>query len=213
MNILAVADVESEALWDVSQPRALKDDVSLILSCGDLPPSYLSFLATYTHAPVLYVHGNHDGCYEKSPPEGCICIEDKIYNHNGLRILGLGGSIRYNNGPHQYTQKEMERRVRRLKFALWRNGGFDILLTHSPAFGIGDGDDRAHEGFKAFLRLVDTYKPHTMVHGHTHLNYGYDIKRTLQLNGTTVINAFEKYKFSIGAEEGLVSAYPSRPRH
>ncbi len=204
MNILALADMEAEALWDVLKPEAHKTDVDLVLSCGDLDPDYLSFIATYTKAPVLYVHGNHDGCYKHHPPTGCVCVEDRIYNCNGLRILGLGGSIRYSRGPHQYTQKEMERRIRRLKFALWKNGGFDILLTHSAAFGLGDGGDRAHEGFKPFLNLLDTYRPRAMVHGHTHLNYNYDSKRVLQIHDTKIINAYEKYSFSLDAKETII---------
>ena len=73
MNILTLADVESPPLWDPTQPYRLKD-ADLILSCGDLSPDYLSFIATYSHAPVLYVHGNHDDIYESRPPLGCINI-------------------------------------------------------------------------------------------------------------------------------------------
>ena len=90
MNILVIADEEAPSLWDYFRPEKLKD-VDLILSCGDLNPKYLSFLATFCKGPVLYVHGNHDDRYEKTPPEGCICIEDKIYEYKGIRIMGLGG--------------------------------------------------------------------------------------------------------------------------
>ncbi len=200
LNILAISDVEDEALWDVNEPGALTGDVDLVLSCGDLNPLYLSFIATYTKAPVLYVHGNHDGRYRNSPPEGCICIEDSIFEYKGIRILGLGGSIRYSSGLHQYTQNEMEKRIKRLRFKLWREKGFDILLTHSPAFGLGDDNDRAHEGFNAFIRLIEAYKPLALVHGHTHLNYGHDKKRLIEYQDTLIINAFQKYGFSIETE-------------
>ncbi len=200
LNILAISDLEDEALWDTGKPGAQKDDVDLVLSCGDLDPHYLSFIVTFAHAPVLYVHGNHDGNYLDSPPEGCVCVEDRIYVHKGLRILGLGGSIRYNSGPFQYTQQEMNRRVRRMKLQLWKHRGFDILLTHSPAFGLGDGGDMAHEGFKAFLRLIENYKPKALVHGHTHLNYGSGYKRIMEFQDTMVINAYQKYRFSLDAQ-------------
>ena len=97
MKILILSDVESKYLWDYFEKEKL-EGIDLILSCGDLKPQYLSFLASFTKAPVLYVRGNHDDCYEINPPGGCICIEDSIYNFNGLRIMGLGGSIKYNNG-------------------------------------------------------------------------------------------------------------------
>ena len=60
MRILAIADEESKYLWDFFEKEKLAG-IDLILSSGDLNPNYLSFLATFTTAPVLYVHGNHDG--------------------------------------------------------------------------------------------------------------------------------------------------------
>ena len=144
---------------------------------------------------VLYVHGNHDAVYEHTPPESCICVEDTIYEYGGVRVLGLGGSIRYKPGPFQYTQQQMERRRRRLWLALRRHGGFDILLTHAPALGVNDGPDRAHEGFGAFTRLLDEYRPGYFVHGHVHMNYGAHVPRTCTYGATQVVNAYERYSF------------------
>ena len=81
------------------------EGIDLILSAGDLKPQYLSFLASFSKVPILYVHGNHDDCYDIQPPDGCIDIENKIYVYKGVRIMGLGGSIRYKKGKNQYTQK------------------------------------------------------------------------------------------------------------
>lgn len=193
MKILAIADEESKMLWDHYQPGML-DEYELIIACGDLSPHYLSFLATFTHAPVIYVNGNHDGKPGAAEPDGCICIEDDIYNFKGVRILGLGGSMRYKDGPNQYTQREMNRRVRKLWLKLLKNRGFDILVTHSPAFDINDGKDLPHRGFKAFNKLLDKYHPRYFIHGHVHLNYG-KYKRVIEHNGTTIINAYTKHVF------------------
>lgn len=151
MKILLLADKADPMLWEHLDRRRL-EGVELVLSCGDLPASYLSFLACFTPAPILYIHGNHDDRYLKDPPEGCICIEDSVYVHNGVRILGLGGSRRYNNGVNQYTERQMKKRVKKLRFKLWRSRGIDILLTHAPAYQLGDDEDLAHMGFEAFLR-------------------------------------------------------------
>ena len=102
MRIMILADQAEPTLWESLDKRKL-EGVDLILSCGDLPANYLSFLTCFTYAPILYVHGNHDARYERTPPEGCICIEDSIYVHEGIRILGLGGSMRYRKGPHMYS--------------------------------------------------------------------------------------------------------------
>ena len=196
MKVLAIADEESKLLWDYFDKSYL-EGIDLILSCGDLKPQYLSFLASFTHVPILYVHGNHDERYDTVPPEGCICIEDQIYVHEGVRILGLGGSMRYKPGKHQYTEPEMRRRVRRMWWKLWRNRGFDILLTHSPAYQLNDDNDLPHRGFEVFRNLMDKYKPAYFVHGHVHLNYGRKFPRLSVYNETQVINAYEKYIFDI----------------
>ena len=148
-------------------------------------------------ARVLYVHGNHDRTYEMRPPEGCDCIEDKLVTVNGLRILGLGGSSQYSGGPHQYTDRQMARRIRKLRFQLWRAGGVDLVVTHSPAQGYGDGEDYAHRGFECLLSLLDRYKPMYMVHGHVHMSYGADLPRVHQRGETTIINAYERYILDI----------------
>ncbi|MCI9195405.1 MAG: metallophosphoesterase [Angelakisella sp.] len=195
MRILAISDKESLRLWDYFQPRYL-DGIDLILSAGDLDSEYLSFLATFSHAPILYVHGNHDDGYKQNPPGCCTCLEDRIYVHNGVRILGLGGSMRYKQkGEHQYTQRQMKLRVLRLGFQLYRHGGFDILLTHAPAYQLNDGSSLCHTGFEAFNLLLDRYHPRYFIHGHVHLNYGPQHPRRDVYGDTQVINAYESYTF------------------
>ena len=197
MRILVLADEESRYLWDFYEKSKL-EKIDLIISCGDLKPQYLSFLATLSTVPVLYVHGNHDGRYEKTPPEGCICIEDDIYVHNGVRILGLGGCMCYNMGPHQYTEKEMMMRVFKLMPKIWRHKGFDILVSHAPACGFNDGKDLPHTGFDIFNSLIKKYMPKYFIHGHMHMSYDWRLrwKRECVYNEhTTVINAYERYEF------------------
>ena len=85
----------------------------------------------------------HDDNYESRPPEGCECIEDKLVTVGGLRIVGLGGSPLYSGGRNQYTERQMEARIRKLGWKIRRAGGVDIVLTHAPARGFGDADDIA----------------------------------------------------------------------
>lgn len=197
MKIMVIADEESKYLWNHFDKSKL-DGADLIISCGDLDPRYLSFLVTLSAVPVLYVHGNHDEKYEQIPPEGCTCIEDEIYEYEGIRILGLGGSMRYTGGAHQYTEKEMQKRVRKLRWKLWRKKGFDILVTHAPAYQLNDGRDLPHQGFKVFRDLMEKYRPRFFLHGHVHMNYGRNQKRYDRYQDTHVINGFERYVFEFG---------------
>ena len=195
MKILIVSDEECPALWEYYVPGKLKD-YDLILSCGDLNAQYLSFLVTMGRCPVLYVHGNHDTDFAHNPPWGCDCIDDAIVEYNGIRILGLGGCKKYHPGPHQYTEAEMKRRIRRLSWKLKRLGGVDIVVTHAPPEGLGDGEDPAHWGFHALRELLDTYRPAYLLHGHVHLRYGIQ-ERVREYNGTTLINGFERHVLEI----------------
>ncbi|MDE5770247.1 MAG: metallophosphoesterase family protein [Ruminococcus sp.] len=195
MKILVIADEESRSLWDYWD-KSKTDGIDLILSCGDLKAEYLSFLTTMTNADVLYVHGNHDESYLQKSPEGCICVDDKIINYNEIRIFGLGGSMRYGNGHFQFTEKEMQSRIRKRRLSLIKNKGFDILLTHAPARNINDMDDLTHKGFSCFNELIQKYNPKFFIHGHVHKTYGH-FQRTQTVGETTVVNAFEKYIIEI----------------
>ena len=196
MKILALSDEECPALWDYYIPGRLKG-YDFIISCGDLKASYLSFIVTMANVPVFYVHGNHDTSYERTPPEGCDCIDDDIIVYKGLRILGLGGCYRYRPGPHQYSEQEMRKRIRKLRRKLRKHNGVDIVVTHAPPKGVGDAEDITHRGFEALLELIDQYHPQYLLHGHTHLRYGADKTREREYHGTKVINVCERYVLEI----------------
>ena len=193
MKILVLSDQESRSLYDFYSPDKLQG-VDLIISCGDLKPAYLEFFATMGSVPLVYVYGNHDKWKFNKKAGGCTCIEDDIFEFNGIRILGLGGSMRYQpDSKHQYNELEMKRRIQKLRFKLFCKKGFDILVTHSPACGLNDMDDLPHQGFECFRDLLEKYQPKLFIHGHVHANYGADFKRVDKFGNTTVINAFEHY--------------------
>ncbi len=192
MKILFLSDEECPALWDYYVPGRLAD-YQLIISCGDLKASYLSFLVTMARCPVLYVHGNHDTRYGSNPPEGCDCIDGHVVQYNGVRIMGLGGCLKYHPGEHQYTDRQMRGRILKMRWPIRKAGGVDILVTHAPAEGLGDSEDVAHWGFPSLRAFLDKYRPSYHVHGHVHMTYGQGIPRLQTYNETTIINAYERY--------------------
>lgn len=196
MKILIISDEECTALWDYYTPGKL-DAYDLIISCGDLKSSYLQFLVTMAKCPLLFVAGNHDTHYDQNPPCGCDCIDDAIVEYNGVRIMGLGGCRMYHPGKYQFTERQMRRRIRKLRYPLWRGKGVDILVTHSPPEGLGDGSDPAHRGFAALREFLDKYHPQYLLHGHVHLRYDARQERVRQYGSTTLINACERYVLEI----------------
>jgi Icc-related predicted phosphoesterase len=195
--LLAVADEVSEALWGRALDELRPD---LIVSCGDLPFEYLENLVSRTDKPLLYVPGNHDpdlrpyGWRLVSPldmppgPAGCVSVDGRVEEAAGLRIAGLGGSIRYRPGPNQYTQRQMSMRALRLEIAVRASRKpVDVLITHSPPLDHGDSDDPPHRGFAALERLVRTMSPRYLIHGHVN-NYG-PRRPPPQIGRTVIVNA------------------------
>ncbi len=194
-RIMCVADEEDLGLYSQYAKIELKG-IDFLISCGDLKPEYLEFLVTMSNKPLFYVHGNHDGRHDQTPPAGCICIDDDLYIYQGIRILGLGGSFRYSQDKYQYTEVQMERRIRKLRWKIFKAGGVDIVVTHAPIKGYGDMEDYAHQGFACFEKLLNELHPKYWLYGHVHLRYDYRLERTIQYKETQIINCNTKYEIT-----------------
>jgi Calcineurin-like phosphoesterase len=214
VRVLAVSDVVDEALAaDVSPVRGAE----VIVACGDLPFGYLGQLMNALDVPLVFVPGNHDpdvsgyrmsrgGLWLRSSlpdrppwPDGAVNADGRVVDVAGLRIAGLGGSPRYRPGPNQYTGRQQAWRARRLATRAWLRGApagaaarpgrprVDLLLTHAPPRGVGDGSDPPHQGFPALHRLARRLRPPLLLHGHVDPGpaaRAHWLDRTLVLNVT-----------------------------
>jgi Icc-related predicted phosphoesterase len=215
MKILCVSDYIDPLVYSTNIKTRFKD-VSLVIGCGDLPLDYYDFIISSLNKPLFFVFGNHnlkrlpyyDPRYrfqfaarapesEKYKPCGGRYLSGRVSFVNGLIIAGLGGSMCYNNGPNQFTERDMFfYMLRLLPSLLWHrivHGRFlDILVTHAPPYGIHDWPDVCHTGFKSFLWFMRHFKPTYLVHGHIHL-YSQNAQRKSRYLQTTVINAFKHF--------------------
>jgi Icc-related predicted phosphoesterase len=188
VKILAVSDEESSYIWDFFD-RSAFDGVEIVISCGDLHRDYLEFLATLLPVPLLYVPGNHDKSFITHPPGGCVNIDGRVEICKGLRISGLGGCKSGNPlAAYEYSESVMSRRAGKLRRAISRAGGLDILVTHAPSEGLGDGKDAFHQGFAAFKGIVEDFSPKLHLFGHQHKRYGLT-GAPAEYCGTRLINA------------------------
>lgn len=195
---MSVSDVIKPAL-DQHTDGGPFADIDLIVSCGDLPPEYLSRLVHYLKAPLYYVRGNHDIRYDDKPPEGGNDLHGRLERFQGINILGLEGSHWYNGGPHQYTEGQMRSIIRRLRPVLWWRGGVDVVIAHAPPRHIHDAEDPCHRGFECFRRLIDKYHPGYFIHGHIHANFSNSNERVTTVNSTKVVNTYGYYLLEIEA--------------
>jgi calcineurin-like phosphoesterase family protein len=205
-KVLSVSDEIVEPLW-TGWVRKRAGDVDLILGAGDLPFEYLDYLANELDKPCVFVPGNHDpdlagherrGLWirdglpvEWPGPVGGVNADGQVVDVAGLRVAGLGGSIRYNEGPNQWTERQQARRVGRVTRTAARRERrdgrpVDVLLTHSPPKDCGDREDPAHRGFACLHTAVERMRPQLLLHGHIH-PHGQPVPDR-QLGKTRVVN-------------------------
>lgn len=205
MQVLCVSDTVDTLIYRL-ESRSRLAGVALVLAAGDLPGTYLEFLVDLLDVPLYFVFGNHAEEYVRVEgqasrlPWGCVCVDGRVLRHRSwehpsrtLLLAGLGGSRRYRPGPHQYNEAEMFlRAVRLVPRLLWnrlRHGRcLDVLLTHAPPWGIQDGPDRPHQGFRTLRWLMDRFQPSYLVHGH-YDPYDRRVPRQVGYGQTTVVNA------------------------
>jgi Icc-related predicted phosphoesterase len=197
MKILAISDQIVERIYTLASQGHFRD-VTMIAACGDLPYTYLEYLVSTLNVPLYYVPGNHDPDYNPrmtdSRAEGCANLDLRLARDRGLLLAGLGGCIRYKpGGVNQYTQTEATARALRLLPALlWnhlRGRRVDILISHSPPFGIHDSDG-AHAGLKALNLLIRWARPRYLLHGHTHFYRNNLEPSETRLLDTQIVNVF-----------------------
>jgi Calcineurin-like phosphoesterase len=213
VRVLALSDEVDERL-NVTDLQRLAPD--LIVGCGDVPFETLGLLAEASGAPTVFVPGNHDpdlsgyrqtreglivraGFVGEPPwPAGTINADGRTVEVSGVALAGLGGSLRYRNGPNQYTERQQARRVRRLirrtrgearRHRVGVNSvGVTIVITHAAPKGVGDAEDPPHQGFDCYHRLVRALRPQLLLHGHVNPLGG---PREQQIGATRVVNVFD----------------------
>jgi len=89
----------------------------------------------------------------------------------------------------------MRKRIKKTRTMINQFGGIDIIVTHAPAKGHGDGEDLCHTGFEIFNEIIEEYKPSYFLHGHQHLNYTHKSDRIQYFDKTIIINGYNYHFF------------------
>jgi uncharacterized protein len=208
MKILAVSDEEIPSIYGPGI-KSRFSDAHIVIAAGDLNYSYQEYIISMLDVPLYYVRGNHTPVVEttsggtRSEPWGAVDLHRCIHRerHSGLLLAGVEGCLRYHKGAYQYSQFEMWLHVLRLVPGLLVNrvryGRYlDIFVTHAPAWGLGDDDDRPHWGIRAFRWLDRVFKPALHLHGHVRLLHS-EIPRCIQFHDTRIINVHGYYEIQL----------------
>lgn len=195
-------------------PQTEGGDVLIV--AGDLTKSnkqwqYLEFrnwLRAQNYKHRILVCGNHDGCIEEGlfyfSDEwlGAIYLRDEEVVIDGVKFYGSPWTAHFDEvNPHCAAFMKPEKQLAEI----WKKipEDTDVLITHSPPFGILDGIPLPHDGtlFHAGSKTLAAEMakrdkvPKLWVWGHIHEAYGEDLAvrgKECKMINCSYVN--EKYK-------------------
>jgi len=148
---------------------------------------FLDWFASLDYAHKIFIGGNHDLFLDDYPvellellPTNVIYLRDRGYKIKELQLWGSPVSPDFVGWAFGKERWEMAEHWKYLPKKI------DILITHTPPFGILDTPTSSSRnlGCKALLDMVQFIGPNYHLFGHIHASYGKVVE-----NGTTFINA------------------------
>ena len=110
---------------------------------------------------IFGVQGNHDTDYFDE--FGVKNIHGKVFQLNGIKILGMGGSYKYKNGDFPLlTQEECEN-------ILKDKPSVDLLITHDGWYS--PNNEVAKRGLMGIGKYIYDKKVPLHIHGHQHISF------------------------------------------
>ena len=145
----------------------------------------------------IVVAGNHDVSFEKNLAisktfldNDIIYLQDELIKIEKIKFYGTPWQLPFMNWAFNLPEDDL-----RKKFAHIPNDT-DILITHSPPFGILDSTPpKKNLGSKALLEKVLQVKPKCHIFGHIHHGYGEHIDANNNINFMNVSLLDEGYNF------------------
>lgn len=197
INIIFLADTHGELLKKEEEYNKLKqfinDGCDVIISLGDVRQDELEILCELNNDkyPILAVKGNHDELNQFDNFPNIIDINNKLVEINGVKFIGLEGSIKYKEYSYpSYTQEESLIMVDDMPAA-------DILISHAKCWVYDDINmgTNCHVGLIGNTKYLLKNRCSLNFHGHNHKQYETEI-HTLS-NGSVSYGVYLVEKISI----------------
>jgi predicted phosphodiesterase len=180
MRLLHLSDTHSQHRELTNLPEA-----DVIIHSGDASFSgsdsevldFLNWFCDLDYPYKIFVAGNHDDCLYgeqiEGLPDNChyLChssVEIECVNFWGIPLF-MGDVLKEGRTKQIMAQIPADT---------------DVLISHSPPYGILDFDDNINYGCSDLLKAVERINPHYHLFGHIHASYG--IKKIGQ---TTFVNS------------------------
>lgn len=137
---------------------------------------FLNWFCDLPYRHKIFICGNHDDCLYKANIDGLDSNVHYLCN-SGVEIDG----VKFYGVPMFMADCITDRQSRH-----YANlpTDIDVLITHSPAYGILDFDDDIHYGSKEILAKLSSLHIKAYLFGHIHAQHGItNIHGTIYSNG------------------------------
>lgn len=137
---------------------------------------FMNWFCDLPYRQKIFICGNHDACLYGTNIEGLDSNVHYLCN-SGIEIEGIKFY-----GISMFTEDCISDRQNRNYSNIPIDT--DVLITHSPAFGILDFDDNIHYGSEELLTRLSALNLRAHLFGHIHANHGITtIGNTIFSNG------------------------------
>lgn len=169
--------------------------------------AFRDWFGALPHEHKVFVAGNHDWGFQMQRsaavgllPAGCHYLEDSGVTIDGIKFWGspwqpwfLSWAFNLPRGAALKKHWDMIPE------------GTDVLITHSPPYGVGDWVERGENvGCEEMLKAVERIKPRLHVFGHIHGGYGeYEIGKTRFVNASICDESYQPVNKPIVVEMEL----------
>lgn len=142
---------------------------------------FLNWFCDLPYPHKIFICGNHDDCLYGANIDG---LDPNVYYlcNSGVEIDGL----KFYGVPMFMSDCITERQQRNIERI---PSDTDILITHSPAYGILDLDDNINYGDEQLLTKILEIHPRLHLFGHIHAQHGIQTADRITYSNGAIMNA------------------------
>ena len=142
---------------------------------------FLNWFCDLPYAHKIFISGNHDDCLYGANINGLDSNVHYLCN-SGIEIDG----VKFYGVPMFMSDCVTDRQAKNIAKI---PGDTDVLVTHSPAYGILDFDDNINYGDEQLLAKVMEIHPQLHLFGHIHAQHGITTEHGVTFSNGAIMNA------------------------
>lgn len=184
MRILHLSDthIRHRALGNLS-------DADVVVHSGDFTMTgsereaidFLNWFCDLPYDHKIFICGNHDDCLYGANIDGLDSNVHYLCN-SGVEIDG----VKFYGVPMFMCDCVTDRQAKNIAKI---PADIDVLITHTPAYGILDFDDNINYGDELLLAKVMEIQPRLHLFGHIHAQHGITTEHGITFSNGAIMNA------------------------